>query len=252
MAYSTRDYARSYLSSRFPPGVKWLLIVNTGIWLLSFMAARLGAASFLGPFELIPAMVVGVGAIWQLFTYMFLHDPNGFFHILFNMLALWMFGSTIEGAWGTRRFLKFYFICGVGAGVCVVIASLLFGDPGRPTIGASGAIFGLLLAFGMLFPDSIVLMSFLFPIKAKYMVMIYGAIALLGSMSVNSGVSSVAHLGGMIFGYMYIKAGKSRKPMANPFGVLQREYQAWKLQRAKKKFQVYLRKQGSDTDRWVH
>ena len=104
-------------------------------------------------FGLVPQAVVEVFAVWQLVTYMFLHDPRGFGHILFNMLTLWMFGKDLEATWGTRRFLKFYFVCGVGAGICVVIGNSLFGTMATRTIGASGAIFGLLLAFGMLFPD---------------------------------------------------------------------------------------------------
>src|SRR5207244_9281421 len=113
----------------------------------------------------------------QLFTYMFLHDPGGFGHILFNMLALWMFGADLERHWGTRKFLKFYFLCGIGAGLCVVVGNYLFGNPLTRTIGASGAIYGLLMAFGVLWPDRTVLFSFLFPIKAKYFVMIIGGIA---------------------------------------------------------------------------
>ena len=116
--------------------------------------------------------------IWQLVTYMFLHSLQSFWHILFNMLTLWMFGSPVEETWGTRRFLQYYFLCGVGAGVCVVVANLAFGDPYQRVIGASGAIYGLLLAYGMLFPNQEVLFAFLFPIKAKYMVMIFGLMPL--------------------------------------------------------------------------
>ncbi len=103
----------------------------------------------------------------------------GITHLLFNMLTLWMFGVQLERDWGTRRFLKYYFLCGMGAGLCDVALNAALGNWGTRTIGASGAIFGLLLAFGVLYPNQTVLMNFLFPIKAKYLVMIYGAIELI-------------------------------------------------------------------------
>jgi membrane associated rhomboid family serine protease len=156
------------------------------------------------------------------------------------MLTLWMFGIDLERDWGTKRFLTYYFLCGVGAGICDVAANLAIGNLETRTIGASGAIYGLLLAFGVLYPNRTVLMSFLFPIKAKYFVMIMGAIAFLSSIgSSGSRVSNVAHLGGMIFGYAYLRMRFLRFDSRK---LLQR-YQEWKLQRAKKKFQVYMRKQ---------
>jgi membrane associated rhomboid family serine protease len=140
-------------------------------------------------------------------------------------------------------------LCGVGAGLCVIVASLLFGGMASRTIGASGAVYGLLLAFGLLYPDRTVLFSFLFPMKAKYFVMIIGAIAFMSSFSSGSGVSHIAHLGGMIFGYAYLKA---RLPRANLLGGLQRRYRDWKLERARRKFQVYLRKHDPNRDRRIH
>jgi membrane associated rhomboid family serine protease len=255
MAYSTRDYARGF-SSRglLPPGVKWLLISNTGLWLLYFLGVRSGYGAFFQHFGLMPAQVVNTFAVWQLFTYMFLHDPFGFGHILFNMLTLWMFGKDLESVWGTRRFLKFYFLCGVGAGICVVVGNLLFGNPYTRTIGASGAIYGLLMAFGMTYPNSTVLFSFLFPIKAKYFVMIIGAIAFLSSFGANNGVSNVAHLGGMAFGYFYLKyellRGNHLGRGSDPLGSLRMRYKQWQIERARRKFQVYMRKQGGGP--WVN
>ncbi|MDP2996842.1 MAG: rhomboid family intramembrane serine protease [Bryobacterales bacterium] len=250
---STRDYRDSFYPGYFPSGVKWLLISNTAVWLVFFFAARSAFGLLFQPFKLVPGDVVHGFALWQLATYLFLHDPFGFSHILFNMLTLWMFGADLEREWGTRQFLRFYFLCGIGAGVCVVAANAaLGGDMQRATIGASGAIYGLLMAFGVLFPDRIVLFSFLFPMKAKYFVTILGAIAFLSSMgSGNSNVSNVAHLGGMIFGYIYLKSriGRVRFSLA---ASLTRAYREWKLARAKRKFKVYLRKQGRDSDRWVN
>ena len=245
--YVVSGYSRN---SSFPPGVKWLLIINIALFIAYFFAIRSRMGDVFYWLGLIPQAVVEVLAVWQLFTYMFLHDPLGFGHILFNMLTLWMFGKDLEATWGTRRFLKFYFVCGVGAGICVVIGNALFGTMATRTIGASGAIYGLLMAFGMLFPDTTVLFSFLFPIKAKYFVMILGAISFMMTFgSTGGGVSHVAHLGGMVFGYFYLKSGRVR------FGLLEsleRQYQQWKIQRAKRKFQVYLKKRGSDQNRFVN
>jgi membrane associated rhomboid family serine protease len=236
-------FSRSIIYSYFPPGVKWLLIINTGVFLLWY----LGGASLQSQMLLLaltPNFVVFrfPWFVWQLFTYMFLHGGIG--HLLFNMLTLWMFGITLEQTWGTRYFLKYYFLCGVGAGICDTLVNVILGHR-TYTIGASGAIYGLLLAFGVLFPDVKVLMNFLFPIKAKYLVMIYGAVALISALgSGNSGVSNIAHLGGMLFGWVYLKA-----PMPRFFRFLHLPdlggwYRQWRMQRAKKKFQVYMRKQG--------
>jgi membrane associated rhomboid family serine protease len=156
----------------------------------------------------------------------------------------------LERDWGTKRFLQYYFLCGVGAGICDVIANAFFGRMDTRTIGASGAIFGLLLAFGYIYRDRIVLFSFLFPIKAKYFVMILGAIELMFVLrGVNSGVSNIAHLGGMLFGFAYLKAPRFHFDLLGP---LHRQYQDWKLRRARKKFQVYIRKHGSHHHRDVN
>ena len=158
-----------------------------------------------------------------------------------------MFGKDLEAAWGTRRFLKFYFLCGLGAGVCVVVANYIFGSPYTRTIGASGAIYGLLMAFGMTYPDTTVLFSFLFPIKAKYFVMIIGAMAFLSSLGANNGVSNVAHLGGMLFGYAFLKYEALAGGRRGGFSLgesLRYRYKQWQLERNRRKFQVYMRKQG--------
>jgi membrane associated rhomboid family serine protease len=248
MAY--RSVSRSFSSGyggTFTPGVKWLLVINTAIFVVSYLTAGTGLQELFRMLSLAPVAVLQSFAIWQLFTYQFLH--GGFLHLLFNMLTLWMFGTTLERDWGTRRFLKYYLFCGVGAGLCDVAVNALIGNWNTRTIGSSGAVYGLLLAFGVLYPNVTVLFNFLFPLKAKYFVMIYGAMALLGSLQVNTGVSNVAHLGGMLFGFAYLKLRWGKIDL----GVLRRHYQQWKLQRAKRKFQVYLRKHGSGSgkDRWV-
>ena len=122
------------------------------------------------------------------------------------MLGLWMFGSELEQVWGTRQFTKFFFVCGIGAGILMVFFLLTGADSRVTTIGASGAIYGILLAFGMLFPDRIIYLV-IFPIPAKYFVMIMGGIAFFSSLSASSGgVAHVAHLGGMLCGFVYIRA----------------------------------------------
>jgi membrane associated rhomboid family serine protease len=248
MRYDSRFRTRFSYSSYFPVGVKWLLISNIAIWLLYFFAVRTDSGQFFSLLALSPRMVLGHFMVWQLVTYLFLHDPFGFGHILFNMLTLWMFGMDLERDWGTKQFLKYYFLCGIGAGICDVTANAAVGNLDTRTIGASGAIYGLLLAFGMLYPDRTVLMSFLFPIKAKYFVMIMGAIAFLSSIGSTgtSRVSNVAHLGGMIFGYAYLRMRFVRMDAGKLLG----KYQEWKMQRAKKKFQVYMRKHGRGP--WVN
>jgi len=248
-------YSTSPFSVR--PGVKWLLIANTAIFVLYYLAAIFGVGSLFAPFRLVPEQTVEGLRVWQPLTYLFLHDPSGFSHILLNMLSLFMFGNTLEETWGTDLFLRFYFICGAGAGLCVILAGYATAMPFVPTIGASGAIFGLLVAFGMLFPDATVLFSFLFPIKAKYMVMIIGGITFLSSLQVNSGVSHIAHLGGMLFGFLLLKTpqGQSvlyREPGLSPSRRWNRFWAEYKLRRARKRFQVYMSKQNRKNGPYVN
>jgi len=246
---STMRTAGTFYVPGFPPGVKWLLIGNVAIFILGYFAGLLQMDRPLAILALIPARVIRDGFVWQLATYLFLH--GGFGHILWNMLALWMFGADLEGAWGTRRFLQFYFFCGIGAGICVVLFNYIlpWGNPQVPTIGSSGAIFGILMAYAMLYPTRTILFAFLIPIQVKYFVMIIGAIAFLSSFQVNNGVSEFAHLGGLLFGYLFLKTPNLQFDLAGP---IRRQYSDWKLQRAKKKFQVYLRKQGPGRDPRVH
>jgi membrane associated rhomboid family serine protease len=181
---------------------------------------------------------------------MFLHA--GFFHLLFNMLALWMFGTELERLWGRRYFLKFYFVCGIGAGLLTVLFSLLpfaFSDVlyNSIVIGASGAIYGLLLAYGLYFPDRPILMFMLFPIPAKYFVMIIGAIAFYSSLGATGGVASATHLGGLVVGYLYLKGAR-----VDPLSELKYRYLKWKINRVRRKFDVYSGGRANDYDRRVH
>ncbi|MCB0834067.1 MAG: rhomboid family intramembrane serine protease [Bacteroidetes bacterium] len=196
MRYYSRYQGYGFLGGDYP-AVKLLLIANFGAYLLQFVVGALFGEAIIYQ-HLALSSQVWKGEIWQLATYMFLHGDM--WHILFNMLALWMFGRELEMAWGSREFVKYYFICGIGAGL-----TFLFFSKGV-VIGASGAVFGILLAFGMTFPDQIILMSLLFPIKAKYMVLIYGVITFMNiARPGNDGIAHFAHLGGMVFGYLYLK-----------------------------------------------
>jgi membrane associated rhomboid family serine protease len=245
---SRRGISPALYFGPLPKGVKWLLIINISLFIVQFLAGLVGISDIFDGLALWPRAVLTFPALWQLVTYMFLH--GGISHILFNMFALWMFGTDLERDWGTTHFLRYYFLCGIGAGVCVVLASRVFGGMDIPTIGSSGAIFGLLLAFGVLYPERIILFSFLFPIQAKYFVMIIGAITFLSSLAGSrSGVSHVAHLGGMIFGYIYLTKGCMRFSLRES---LQRAYHSWRIGRARKKFQVYIRKHNSKGNPWVN
>ena len=245
---------RSVINDYFPPGLKWLILSNIIVFVLTYLVPPVGVF-FDRAFALSANSAISNFMVWQLATYMFLH--GGILHLLFNLLTLWFFGTQLERDWGTRRFLKYYFFCGIAAGVCVlaVNSAIAFLSSSEETarlywhvrtIGASGAIFGILVAFGVLYPNQTVLMNFLFPIKAKYMVMIYAGIELLMTFGPNNGVSTIAHLGGMAFGYIYLKGRLPRLRLPNLGGA----YRQWKLQRAKKKFQVYMRKHGRGP--WVN
>lgn len=145
---------------------------------------------------------------WQLITYMFLHAD--IYHILFNLFALWIFGQAIENLWGSKRFLVYYMLCGIGAAVIHMFVGGYF----TYTLGASGAVFGILLAFGMMFPDRyIMLLIPPIPVKAKYFVTFYGLFELFNGLSMpNSGVAHFAHLGGLVIGFILIKYWGMKKP----------------------------------------
>lgn len=181
--------------SIFPPAIKHLLIIN-GLFFVAQNTPFLG--NFIMQYFALWPLESGNFYPWQLVGYMFLH--GGFTHILFNMFALWLFGQAIERAWGTNRFLLFYFVTGVGAAVLQMFVS------SNVVIGASGAVYGILLAFGMMFPNQyIYLLIPPIPIKAKYFVIFYGALELVSGLSgVNSGVAHFAHLGGMLIGFLLI------------------------------------------------
>ena len=202
--------------SFFPPVIKALLSSNTAIWLLfGVLLAPFtvgGAPLLYGVTELLALWPLGAGFWpWQLVTYMFLH--GGFLHLFFNMFALWMFGMELEHLWGSRRFLIFYLICGIAGGLTNLLVSPLVGQA-APTVGASGAVFGVLLAFGMMFPNRPIYLYFLLPIRAKYFIAAYIGLELFfGVTGTSDGVAHFAHLGGAAAGLLFVLAMRDVLPL---------------------------------------
>ena len=154
--------------------------------------------------------------VWQLVTYQFMHGGIG--HIFFNMFALWMFGAAIENVMGSRKFLIFYLLSGISAGLFHLLLSPIFSGAPAVTIGASGAIYGVLIAFAMYFPDSLIFLYFLIPIKAKYFIGFMIVIEFLAIDSAASNVAHLAHLGGALFAFLYLMFDKnSYVPLKNSF-----------------------------------
>lgn len=247
-----RRYPSAYTSSfSFGPGpISTALKILIGVNVAMFFATSL-VGSLTPLLGLMPAAVISRLYAWQLITYMFLH--GSLFHILFNMLALWMFGAELERMWGTKYFLKFYFATGAGAGVTTMLVALLpFAFAQQVmyslTIGASGAIYGLLLAYALYFPDRPIYMYFLFPVPAKYFVLIMGAISFFSSVSgTGGGIAHATHLGGLLVAYLFLK-GSGLHPLAE----VKYRYLKWKINRVRKKFDVYSGGRANDWDRHVH
>lgn len=197
--------------SSIPNIVFFLLIANGLVYAAQHL---LGPNNFLDQyFALWP-----IGSVWadfypwQLVTYGFMHSDRDIMHIVFNLFMLWMFGRELELLMGPRRFLTYYLTCVAGAGIIQLIVAALQGG-GYPTVGASGGVFGLLLAFGMAFPNRMIMLMFPpIPMKAKYMVILFGVLELyLGLSGASPGVANFAHLGGMLFGYLLIQHWKNAR-----------------------------------------
>ncbi len=246
--------SRSSASFSFGPGpmstaLKAIIGLNVALfvatWFMPSLQLDLG---------LRPAAVLHDKRVWQLVTYMFIHA--GPFHIIFNMLTLWMFGTELERVWGTRFFVKFYLITGIGSGVLTILASLL---PFAPMsvfyyaviVGASGAIYGVLLAYALYFPDRQIYYMMLFPIPARVFVLIMGAIALLLSLSEAGGVANVTHVGGLLVAYVYLTTlRKGPRLRLNPWAEVKYRWVKWRLSSAKKRFDVYTGGRHNGPDRW--
>ena len=201
----TYDRYRFSFGYGLTPVIKKLIIIMAALFFLQgVVSSRINL--YLG---LVPLLVWKKFFLWQLFTYIFLH--GGISHILFNLLALWMFGGELESYWGSGKFLRYFLFCGIGAGICTVVFS-----PYQiiPVVGASGAIYGILLAFGWLFPNRPIYMYFIVPIPAKYFVIIFGLIELYMSIEgTGGGVAHLTHLGGLIFGVLYMATPTLRQKL---------------------------------------
>jgi membrane associated rhomboid family serine protease len=223
-----------------------LIGVNVVVFIATLFAPAIKLA-----FGLSPAAVIKELHIWQPITYMFLHD--GIFHILFNMLALWMFGVELERMWGSRFFTQYYFVTGLGAAATTMVLSFIPGSFGDGlyyslTIGASGAVYGILLAYALYFPHRPIYLYFVFPIPARYFVMIIGAISLLSSIGgAGGGIAHMAHLGGLVAGYLYLKGGRLHLLSELQYRVLK-----WRINRMRKKFDVHHGGRANNVDRRVH
>ncbi|MBD3226135.1 MAG: rhomboid family intramembrane serine protease [Caldithrix sp.] len=180
-----------------PPAIKNIIFINGIIFLMQVINSGLNRV-ILTNFALSPQDVIYQFKIWQLVTYMFLH--GGFWHIFFNMFIFWMFGSELEREWGTREFLKYYFITGIGAGIINILLST------APTIGASGAVYGVMLAYALRYPDRLIYIWFLFPVKVKYLMGFLTVFSFLSTFGAyNDGIAHAAHLGGIVIGFFYLK-----------------------------------------------
>lgn len=238
----------------FTRAVSWLIGINTAVFLLVLLLDmfRIPLGVYLRDyFALTPMLVVQHGWIWQLMSYGVIHFE--FWHWFGNMLGLWMFGAAVEQAWGSRRFLELFWLGVFGAALTTVALSYshLLGNPYRPTIGASGGVFAILIAFGMLFGDNeIMMIPFPFTIKAKYFVGILIVVTLAFAMGGGGNVAYVAHLGGLLFGYLYVRRGPKAAlvnvGVSERYYGLRNSYYRWKRRRAAKKFEVYMRQHDRD------
>jgi membrane associated rhomboid family serine protease len=264
MGMSSRNYGYRFRfggggGSMITPAVKTLLITMTAVFLGQTAVALTyhqdGSNWVYEHFGLVPGLAVFYAYIWQPFTYIFLH--GGLWHLLINMLVLWMFGCDLERVWGQRKFYTYFFTCGVGAGLIVIVAELLpmawhHMPSGIPTVGASGAIYGVLVACAVLFPDrQIWLIPFPVTLSMRVYVSIMVAIEFFSELTSGTGdnVSHVCHLGGIVIGYLYLRRGSFFYNMRNSVS-------DWKQRRLRRKFKVYMQQRGGDPpsrpDRWVN
>jgi len=260
---SSRSGIKSYRVSfdfYITPAVKLLLIANFAVYIFEALLYHFSGVpaymELLKWFGLVPALFFYV---WQPFTYLFLHDVNSIWHILTNMFMLWMFGRELELVWGRNRFLRYYFLTGVGAGLINVVVKLspaLFGlgvpkSAYIPTIGASGAIFGILVACAILFPDRrVYIIPFPVAISMRTVVIAMTVLTFLGTFGLEDDkISHLCHLGGLAIGYVYLRRGSFLYSLRN-------SYTDWQSKRTRRRFEVYMSKHRKDPpsrpDNWVN
>ena len=243
----------------FPPftrAVTWLLGINTAIFVPLYLFGSRDVVDWVYRYiGLVPSSLIHPPfAIWQLVTYSFIHASLG--HWFWNMLALWMFGSTFETSWGIRRFLELFFTGVVGAAFTTIVLSFahVLGNPNESTVGASGGLYAILIAYGMVFGENeIMLIPFPFLIKAKYFVMILIVLTVIFAIKGAGNTAYLAHLGGLLFGYLYVKfapragiLGRSSFSFSEWYYGLHNSYYRWKRRRAARKFEVYMKQHDRD------
>ena len=203
-SYQNHRWDQSSLRpSLFTDAIKLIISINFLIFILQYFSGI--EEKLFTIFGIVPSKTFGELMLWQPFTYLFFH--GGIWHVLINMFVLWMFGSELEKYWGKREFLRFFFVTGVGSGLVTVLFSL---SSSTPVVGASGAIYGVLLAYGLMFPNRLVYLYVLIPIKVKYRVILIGTIAFFSSLNPGySNISHLTHLSGMIIGFVYLHSNLS-------------------------------------------
>lgn len=225
------------------PFIKYIMIACGVVWLIQWIVLMAKGPDLSFLLGIVPAGVAS-GQIWQPVTYMWLHSPQDLFHLLFNMLMLWMFGGELERYWGSRGFLRYYLVCGIGSGIITFLFNyFVTGHHQVAVVGASGAIYGLFMAYGMIFAERTVLFMLLFPMKARTMALIMFGFTFFYTLTQSgSGISHISHLGGAIVGFLYLKR-------AWRMGAFYRDLK-WKMMR--KRFKVMPPRDGDDPDRWIH
>ncbi|HXV64595.1 MAG TPA: rhomboid family intramembrane serine protease [Vicinamibacteria bacterium] len=232
------------------PGVKIIIIANMVAFLLQVIIRP-----FTEWFTLQPPLVLPWNfQIWRVGTYMFLHF--GVWHLFWNMLSLFLFGGAIESTWGTRSFYRYYFLCGLGG---ALFAFIPIGPFYNVSIaGASGAVYGILLAYGILFPNNRIYVLLTFPVEAKYLVAFVGFISLVSALSGQEGIAHTVHLGGFLTGYILLRwAGLARRTSsfarADFLGSVREAYRRWRMRRLRRKFEAYYEKRaGRDDQDIIH
>ena len=188
------------MNRQFTPCISAIAITSLVIYF--FQILPFSGSFIFENFSLIPSTVLFHGELWRLLTYAFLHDPTSPFHLVFNMLTLWMFGTELEKLWGSRKFSIFYVSTALLSGV-ISLATLFLGNP--PIIGASGAVLAVLTAYAILFPDRQLLMFFIIPVPVRFAVVIFGVISIFGSITGSGGIAHLTHLGGILAGFAFVK-----------------------------------------------
>lgn len=230
------------------PGVRAIIIANVALFLLGFVWSR----QIVEYFALSPLGVIAHGRVWQIVSYAFVHTPGAFTTLLFNMLSVWMFGVDLERRWGTPAFLKFYAVSAIGAGASVVLISLLpfdstqFMYENSRTVGAAGAVYGLLMAWAVLFPYREILFMLIFPLKAWIAACLMGALAFFSAINSGSAVANVAVLGGVLVAWLYLKGPRDLQLTAKY------HLTKWRMERMRRRFNVHKGGRHDDWQKRLH